>query len=95
MTIQNKELLAFLEENGYVEIKENNGILYGIMPMIFTTALVCNIDWTGYSRRYCFETGDEASESLKEWDGVGDPPGMWIKEKPSNRMNPAWIDRAV
>lgn len=39
-----------------------------------------------YERRYCFPVGPDALKSLFTWDGVGDPPGEWIKEKVSGRQ---------
>ena len=29
------------------------------------------------------------------WDGVGDPPGDWIKQKPEDRLNPRWLAAAA
>lgn len=61
--------------------------------MIFTTGLVVGIDlqeWV-YRTRFCFEHYSDALASLNAWDGRGDPPGPWIKEKgrAGERSNPA------
>jgi hypothetical protein len=34
------------------------------------------------------ETKAQAVSALDIWDGQGDPPGPWIKEKTSNRLGP-------
>jgi hypothetical protein len=39
----------------------------------------------GYARRYCFPQWKDAESALQTWDGSGDPPGEWIKEKVSGR----------
>ena len=35
----------------------------------------------GYRTRFCYPTRAQAQEALVAWDGQGDPPGAWIKEK--------------
>jgi len=64
------------------------GKLCGILPQLFTTSLVVGLNDVGYERRYCYEKSYEAEEMLAAWDGVGDPPGPWVKEKPSDRLGP-------
>lgn len=44
-----------------------------------------NID---YKARYCYDSAIEAVVALEQWDGVGDPPGEWIKEKVADRFGP-------
>lgn len=34
-----------------------------------------------YAGRYCYEHAHEARAALVAWDGVGHPPGPWIKCK--------------
>jgi hypothetical protein len=58
--------------------------------MFYTVGLFVGIDETGYRTRFCYPTMLAALVSLAEWDGSGDPPGPWIKEKGRNeRNNPA------
>jgi hypothetical protein len=52
-----------------------------LMRFMFTMGLVVGIDLVGYRTRYCYEFDDEALDALLQWDGHGDPPGPWIKEK--------------
>jgi hypothetical protein len=69
-----EELLAFLYEEGYRFMREvpDNGIC-GLMPMLFTTGLFVDLEQSGYSHRFCYETPLEALSALKSWSGVGDP----------------------
>ena len=56
---------------------------------LFTTGLVVGIDQSGYRTRFCYPSREDAALALKEWDGQGDPPGLWIKEKGAyERSNP-------
>ena len=56
--------------------------------MLFTTAIVCDIQEVCHGTRFCYETRLEAIDALAAWDGRGDPPGLWIKEKPAGRAGP-------
>lgn len=74
---------------GYYPAREIPGQGWcGIRRMVFTCGLFINLDDYGYSRRYCYGDELEAKMALSIWDGQGDPPGMWIKEKPSERLGP-------
>jgi hypothetical protein len=78
-------------DHGYFEIREIEGVgICSLMTFAFTTGLVIGMNDVGYKGRYCFSSKEEASQSLKEWDGVGDPPGNWIKYKGygGERSNP-------
>jgi len=70
-----------------------NGVIAGISPMAFTVGLFVGLNFEEtslppYRTRYCFHTFKEALEALEEWDGTGDPPRNWIKQKPEDRNNP-------
>jgi hypothetical protein len=82
-------LVATLNAHGYTNVlKMPDGSLCGIMGQIYTTGLFCGLTDIGYSRRYCYERKRDAVDALISWDGRGDPPGPWIKEKPSDRLGP-------
>ncbi len=68
-----------------------NGIACGIGKMVFTTALYVGLNHCGYERRYCYEEWTAAVAALEAWDGTGDPPGPWIKEKPGDRLGPGAV----
>lgn len=67
---------------GYTFIREISGRGWcGLSTFIFTTGLVCGITRDGYMTRFCYEKEDKALAALLCWEGKGDPPGPWIKEK--------------
>lgn len=71
-----------LSREGYVNI----GILdsheiVGVFPFLFTWGLVVGLTKDGYRTRFCYPSLLEASIAAETWDGKGDPPGPWIKEK--------------
>jgi len=75
------ELKSFLEKEGYTNLKEMNGKVYGLERMIFTTGLFKGLTKHFREGRWCYHTYREAKLALEEWDGKGDPPGNWIKYK--------------
>lgn len=77
-----QELRDYLTEEGYTYISEKEGLgVCAIMRFLFTYGLVIAIDSMGYSGRYCYGSEVEAVYAITQWDGVGDPPGKWIKYK--------------
>lgn len=68
-----------------------DGRWIAVQNMLFTAGLFVDIQEFSWGSRFCFETTEEAERACEEWDGQGDPPGMWIKEKPSDRSNPRWF----
>lgn len=63
----------------FIEI-QNNG-LCAIHRFMFTYGIVTDLQEHNYSHRWCYKTYEEAQIALKYWDGIGDPPGLWIKYK--------------
>ena len=57
---------------------------------LYTTGIVIIEDEHSWRTRWCFEFAIEARKALDAWDGTGDPPGPWIKQKPEDRLNPEW-----
>jgi len=67
-----------------------------VQRMHFTFALMVGCDETGYRTRFCFATLSDAMTALLTWDGRGDPPGDWIKEKGRvERENPLRYLRGI
>lgn len=64
--------------------------LCAVQRFIYTTGLLTNLSFNGisynYDARYCYPNATDALVDLQEWDGKGDPPGDWIKEKVSERV---------
>jgi hypothetical protein len=74
----------------FIEARELPGQgLCGVQRFIFSCGLLTELTFDGYSydytRRYCYHLASHALEALRTWDGKGDPPGEWIKEKVSGR----------
>jgi len=65
-----------------------------VQHFAFTAGLLTNVTFDGlsydYHARYCYPSRIEAFRMLHAWDGVGDPPGDWVKEKISERTNPKY-----
>lgn len=61
-----------------------------LQKMLYTTGLFIVTDEYSWRTRWCYEHAADALMALAEWDGKGDPPGPWVKEKPSDRLNPHW-----
>jgi hypothetical protein len=70
--------MRFLEQRGWC----------GVAPQLFTCGLFHGLTLDSYAGRFCYAKTEEAMEALRTWDGSGDPPGPWIKEKPSDRLGP-------
>lgn len=62
-----------LTDHGYKELREINGMACGIAQFFYTWGVCYGMDEYGYVGRYCFDTEQNASLFLKEWDGVTDP----------------------
>ncbi len=93
--MNNEKQIIELERYGYQNVRLlPSGFFAGVMAQMFTTALFVGLDATGYQRRYCYESDEDAISALAAWDGTDDPPGNWIKEKPSDRLNPNWSAKA-
>lgn len=68
----------------------------GVQKFMVTSGLLVKLTFDGdtvfdsyyYERRYCYAVTRDAVTALQEWDGTGDPPGEWIKEKQSGRLGP-------
>ena len=76
------ELIEFLKEEGYYDFRKvpNRGIC-SLRDFLFTTGIIIGLDEDSYLGRYCYSNQSEASEELKNWDGVGDPKGNCLKYK--------------
>ena len=64
-------LVKQLNELGYHEIRFIPDLgLCGVQRFMFTCGVCYGLDETGYAGRICFDTWQNASLFLKEWDGV-------------------------
>lgn len=84
-----EELVKYLAEEGYRHVRAlPSGVVIGILPQLFTTGLFVGLTEFSCGRRYCYEHLADAIIAVESWSGEGDPPGLWIKEKPSDRLGP-------
>jgi hypothetical protein len=86
---EKERLMEMFRSEGHKEVRElPDGRIIGVLPMLFTHGLYVGMTEYSYDRRYCYENNRDALEAARTWDGKGDPPGPWIKEKPSDRLGP-------
>lgn len=57
------------------------GKVAGVMLQLSTVGLFINLQEDGNDGVYHYPNYAEATLALAEWDGLGDPPGPWIKAK--------------
>ena len=92
MTDAEIALRVHLVEEGYFPTRVlPTGEIAGVQDQLFTAGLFVGLDEHGWKRRYCFASRLQAEIALREWTGAGDPPGPWIKEKPSDRLGPGAV----
>ena len=73
-----------LEEQGYFNLRHIEGRgLCGLFRFNYTIGLVYGMTNDEYIGRYCYYDSMEAKQALKEWNGIKDPDGNWIKHKGS------------
>lgn len=58
--------------------------IVGIMPFIYTVAIVAEIHEYGYVHRWCYHSYEAAQEAYNNWNGEGEPEG-WHRHTPSCR----------
>ena len=74
----------------YCARRLDDGRWIAVSPMVFTTGLfVITPDLLSWTTRFCYERSVDAIAAVEAWDGQGDPPGPWVKQKPEERLNPA------
>ena len=82
--LTDEQLIEHLKTGGYSNVRRIEGRgLCGTVRMIFTVGLVVDITYYSYEGRYCYPSMSDALDGLKNWDGLLDPPGNWIKYKSS------------
>jgi len=70
---------------GYLNYREfDNGRDAAIVPMLYTHALVADLDNFGYGDRWCYKTFEGAQNALAEWSGDGEPNG-WHRHPDTGR----------
>lgn len=64
------------------------GTVMAIMRQLYTWGLVAGMTKFSYKTRYCYTSLDDCFLAFAQWNGIGDPPGPWIKQKPQDRLGP-------
>lgn len=102
-----EEVRTILEEDGYLQLREVDGVICGVMRFAFTLGLMVNIkldevfnmSLSEYEYRYCYpyEKSVECLNDLAVYKYGEDPIGGWIKQKGSgiDRVNPAIEDKWI
>lgn len=87
---ENSMTIKQIQKLGYSPAKIfTSGENAGILKMIYTVGLFVGINEWCWRTRFCYPDWISATKALEEWDGIGDPPGPWIKEKGGvERSNP-------
>ena len=62
-----------LESYGYEEIRCIDGIWCGLMRFLYTVGVCHGMDEHSIKGRFCFDTYQNASLFLKDWDGETPP----------------------
>jgi len=77
-------LIESLKKEGYYEFRKVPNVgMCCLQKFIFTTGIIIGVNAISYYGRYCYSSEQEASEQLKNWNGIGDPKGNWLKYKGS------------
>lgn len=71
----------------------SSGEMGAVAPYLYTFGVVIGLTTTGYRCRWCYATAEQAIAAIDKWDGGGDPPGPWIKQKGRNERGKA-VDRS-
>ena len=70
-----------------------SGETAAVARMLATWGLFVGLDAWGYRTRFCYPDENTVCNALGTWDGRGDPPGPWIKEKGINLQLGIPVDR--
>lgn len=85
------DLLAFLEQEGFINAKKLDGEWVAIMPLAFTVSVCCGIEqYTAYKYRWCFEDPQEAFYFLDNMKNFDDIP-----EKRTSLKGHRYIDKPL
>ena len=88
---------SLMEEWGYIVWRKMpDGSINAVQKYLFTFGLMVGVDplnpIMGWKTRFCYGNLGDAMLALTNWDGTGDPPGLWIKQKPEERHGPGSPD---
>jgi hypothetical protein len=77
-----KTVQFFISQGYHLVVRVRGRGWCGVKQMLCTWGLFYNMTReSSGDGRYCFANMYQAITALATWDGVGDPPGKWIKHK--------------
>jgi len=82
-----RKLFDELSAMGFMNLRTlPDGRLIGVYNLMYSYGLcvgikVNHIEYDSYAYRYCYAHYEDAVLAAATWDGIGDPPGPWIKLK--------------
>jgi len=65
-----------------------SGEWLGVRRFLSSTGIVIVDSFLTWRTRFCYDTPDEAIAAFEAWDGTGDPPGLWLRQLPGDRLGP-------
>jgi hypothetical protein len=75
----NERLISMLRKMGYFNVRELADGIVCCFQMLFTTAVIIEPNESGYERRYCYATAEEALACCNSMKSVDDPPAPGFK----------------
>lgn len=76
----NKEQVEAL---GYEQARQlSDGAWVAICPMMYTTAIIVDVQPLNYDHRYCFARRADAEREIARMNTIDDEPVGYIKRKP-------------
>lgn len=88
------EKIEHLNNNGFYRLKVfESGEIGGLQQFMFTVGVCIGIDMESYRCRWCYPSLLSAIHAIDVWDGTGDPPEGWLKQK-GRLLNGRHVDRS-
>lgn len=82
MDAQTKELLSFLAENGYQNVRVlEDGTVVGTSELMFTRAVYIGLDRYGWEKRFCFQDREMATSEVAKLKTGDDEPSGYIARR--------------
>lgn len=75
-----------LNARGYIMPRRlPSGRWVAVLPGLYATFIACDLHSCGHERLYSYDSILDACLAIwsRTWDGIGDPPGPWIRASDS------------
>ncbi len=94
MTVEQEKYKLWLmdpEGGNVLEVKffPENGTYAAVKRLLFHYTMIFGMigDFSGYEKRYCYQTLTGALQGIEKWNGIGDPEG-WHRSPETGRRRP-------